>query len=87
MPTRGDSTSNAPGYNIVAVTQSDGTNDPNGPFRGIVFGTAGAIKVTTAKGDDVTLPSGLLSAGVIHPLRIKRVWSTGTTAANIYGVV
>ena len=87
MPTRGDSTSTAAGFNIIAVTQSDGTNDPNGPFRGIIIGAAGAIKITTMSGAAVTLPSGLLAVGVIHPLRIKRVWSTGTTATDIYGVV
>lgn len=76
-----------PGSNIVAVTKSDATNDPNGPFRGICFGTAGIVKVTTLDGSDVAIPSGVLAAGVIHPLYILRVWSTTTTATDIYGVV
>lgn len=87
MPTRGDSASSAPGFGVIAVTKSDGTNDPNGPFRGIVFGTAGIIKMTLADGTTVTLPSGVLAAGVIHAIRFKRVWNSTTTAADIYGVV
>lgn len=75
-----------PAFDIVAVTKSDGTNDPNGPFRGVVFGTAGILKITTMDDTDRTIPSGVLAAGVIHPIRVKRVWSTTTTAADIWGV-
>lgn len=54
--------------------------------RGICFATAGALRVTFVNGDDVTFPSGALAAGVIHPLAVKRVWSTSTTAASIVGI-
>ena len=73
--------------NIVLATKSDTVNDPAGPFRGIVFVTAQAIKITTHENDDITLPSGLLSAGVVHNIRVKRVWSTGTGGGDVYGVV
>ena len=75
-----------PAFDMVAVTQSDATNDPNGPFRGIAFGGAGILKVTTMDGNDRTIPSGVLAAGQIHPLRVKRVWSATTTATDIWGV-
>lgn len=75
-----------PGRDIVPVTKSDTVADPAGPFRGIVIGTAGIIKVTMASGETRTIPSGVLAAGVIHPLSFTRVWNGTTTATDIYGV-
>lgn len=49
---------------------------------GISFSTTGAFKVTMENGDVVTIPSGSLAAGVIHRMRIKRLWSTGMGLAN-----
>ena len=72
--------------NMAAVTKSDTTADPAGPFRGIVFGGAGIIKLTTLEGDSVTIPSGVLATGIIHPIRFTRVWSATTTATDIWGV-
>lgn len=76
-----------PGEGIYLATKSDTVDDPNGPFRGICFDAAGAIKVTTLEGVAVTIPSGVLAAGVIHPLAVRRIWSSVTTATNIHGVV
>lgn len=70
----------------VAVTVSDTVADPNGPFYSLYVGVAaGAIKLTTLDGNDVTLtavPLGILKIGC------SRVWSTGTTttAALIIGL-
>ena len=55
------------------------------PTRGICFATAGALRVTFVDGTDVIIPSGALAAGIVHALRVKRVWSTNTTAASIVG--
>lgn len=74
------------GSGIFLVSQSDTVNDPNGPFRAIVFGTVGVLRLTTPENADITIPSGVLSAGIVHPMRIHRVWTTSTTAANIYGL-
>lgn len=76
----------APPTDIVAVTKHDATADPNGPFRGLVFKTVGDIKLTTADGNDRTIPSGVLAPGVLHLIGFTRVWSTGTTAVDIWGV-
>jgi hypothetical protein len=54
--------------------------------RGICFATAGALRVTTVGGDDVTFPSGALAAGIVHAIRARRVWATNTTASGIVGV-
>lgn len=70
--------------NIFLITPNDST-DLATHARGISFATAGALKIDDMNGNTVTIPSGALSAGIIHPLRVKRVHSTGTTAASIVG--
>lgn len=78
--------SSASATDIVAVTKSDTVDDPNGPFRGIVFATAGILKIQTADGQARTIPSGVLAAGIIHPIQCTRVWSGTTTAVDVWGV-
>lgn len=73
-----------PGIDMIAATKHDTTNEARGPCRGIVFGGAGILKVTTIYGGDRTIPSGVLAAGIIHPLRVTRVWNTGTTATDVW---
>jgi hypothetical protein len=73
------------GQGAFAITPHD-SNNLTTSTRGICFATAGALKVRLADGNDVTFTSGALAAGIIHPLRVIRVWSTGTTAASIFGV-
>lgn len=63
----------------------DDDNDLALETRAIAFGTAGALKVITAKGNTRTIPSGVLAAGIMHPLMVKRVLASGTTAENIWG--
>lgn len=63
-----------------AVTPSD-TVPFNQPSRGILTGTAGAMRVTMLDGMIVTIPS--LAAGVIFPIRVKQVHADGTAAADI----
>lgn len=60
------------------------TTDLTRVTRGIYVGTSGDLKVDTADGDTVTFVG--LSAGVIHPMRIRRVYATGTDADDIIGV-
>lgn len=54
--------------------------------RAISFAVVGALEVVL-EGDtnSVVIPSGALAAGVMHPLRVKRVVSPGTTATGIVG--
>lgn len=52
--------------------------------RGVYVGVTGNLKVTTVRGSTVTFVG--LAAGIIHPIRVERIWSTGTTATNIIGV-
>lgn len=73
-----------PAENIVLITPDD-DNDLALATRGLSFGTAGALKVDTLAGQTVVIPNGALAAGIIHPIRVTRVYATGTDAAGIVG--
>ena len=53
------------------------------PFdsRAIYVGTAGDVKLITPAGSNITLKN--LVAGIWHPIEVRRVFSTGTTALDI----
>ena len=68
---------------VVTPTNDDAANDPEGPFRYLRATGAGAIKVTTPSGDRVMA----FLAGETRPVACLRVWSTGTTATGIEGMV
>lgn len=67
---------------VALCTPSDDDSLAN-VTRGISFVTAGDLKVTTAGGDTVIIPNGALAAGIVHPLRVAKVFLTGTGAAGI----
>lgn len=63
-----------------AVTPADGTDLPGGPTRALLVGGDGDVAVVYANGMSDTI---YLLAGVVHPISVARVKSTGTTATNI----
>lgn len=63
-----------------AVTPSDSTNLPNGDCVALYIGTAGTLRVMCVNGRDLTFAATV--AGVL-PLKVRRVYSTGTSATNI----
>lgn len=67
-----------------AVTKSDTTADPIGPFAGLIVTVTGTLKFTTVLGDTVTLSATTLAQ--IIPIAVQRVWSTGT-GATVLGLV
>lgn len=69
----------SPLVNAVAVTPNDST-DLDYVSRALYIGTAGALTVITSGGDTVAF--GNVGVGLL-PLRVSRVKSSGTTAANI----
>lgn len=72
--------------NAVAITPSDSADVTTVPSRGIYVGVAGNLRVTLADMADgayVTLSN--VPVG-IHPLQVKRVWSTGTTATTMHAL-
>jgi hypothetical protein len=72
----------APAERAEAVTPSD-TADLTNVSRAIWVGTPGNLRVTMRTGAVVTFPN--INNGW-HPLRVSRVWSTGTTASGIVAV-
>lgn len=64
----------------VAVSPNDST-DLTDVASALYIGGSGNVKVDTVQGDTVTITGALV--GTILPLRVRRVWSTGTTATNI----
>jgi hypothetical protein len=70
-----------PAEAIVAVTPSDSV-DLTVPSRGLLCGVAGNAQVTTQAGQTVTIP---LQQGY-NPIRVRRVWSTSTTATGIFAL-
>ena len=76
-----------PGQKHLTVTLSD-TADLAESSRGLLITTAAAIKlelVDDPAGTATTYAAGELVVGVLHPLRVRRIWSTGTalTTAQI----
>lgn len=72
----------------VTVTPSD-TLDltfPSGVYgtKYLYVGVAGDVSITTASGDDVVLKA--LAAGVFHPISVRRIKNTSTTATNMLAV-
>jgi len=67
-------------FNIIP----DDANDLESKTRGIYVGTLGNLHVRMIDGSEVTF--GDLSAGIIHPLRVIRVFDTGTSAGEIRGL-
>lgn len=53
--------------------------------RGVYVGGAGDLVVTTAAERKVTFAGAI--AGTVIPIRIKRLWSTGTTATLVLGLL
>lgn len=53
--------------------------------RALQVNVAGNVKVTMADDPDAAPQIVFLAAGVWHPMRVKRVWNTSTTATGIHG--
>ena len=72
-----------PAENAAAVTPHD-SNDLTNVARALYIGGTGNVKVDTAAGDTVIFYAA--PVGAIIPVRVKRVYSTGTTATNITSI-
>ncbi len=65
-----------------AITPAD--SDLDQPVAALYIGGDGNVRVTTSHGQDVTF-TGML-VGTFLPVKVKRVWSTNTTATNLIGL-
>lgn len=70
------------------VTPSDSAQLNNGTTsvigRAVSVGTVGTLKVTYKDGTTSTIPAANLIAGAQTPMQVTHIWSTGTTATDIY---
>lgn len=66
-------------HSAAAVVLNDSTELQ--VTRALYVGTGGDIKVTMAYGDVVTFKNTM--TGLVLPIQVIKVWSTGTTASNI----
>jgi hypothetical protein len=74
---------NSPAFRAAAVTPDNSTDLPSFA-RGLYVGGAGDVKVDTAGADTVTFAG--VPAGSLLPVRVRRVYATGTTATSIVAV-
>jgi hypothetical protein len=72
-----------PSGKCAAVTAHDSTAISTGVGRGILVATAGNYDLLLA--DNSAVVTTYLAAGIVHPLRVERVNSTG--AASTSGIV
>jgi hypothetical protein len=73
----------SPAEHAVEITPSDST-DLAISTRGLYVGASGDVTLDTVGGETVTFVG--LAAGIIHPIRARRVRATGTDATGIVGV-
>ena len=69
----------------VAVTPNDSTDLPDGVSEGLYVGMAGDIALIL-EDMSTSIIFKDLAAGVVHPLKVKRVLDTGTDATDIIAI-
>ena len=69
----------SPPTDLIAVTPSD-TDDLAYISRGLNVAASGTVHVTTHGGTTATI---FVAAGIVFPIRVERIWATGTTATGI----
>jgi hypothetical protein len=67
----------------IAITPAD--SNLSAAVRALYVGGSGNVKITDALGNATTFNA--VQAGSILPVTAVRVWSTGTTATSIVGLV
>lgn len=72
----------SPATRLMVVTPDDSL-DLTFSTRALSVSQAGFVRVTTVGGDTGDV---YIAAGVPFPLRVIRVWATGTTATGICGL-
>jgi hypothetical protein len=73
----------SPGLNAAEITPDDGANLTNFS-RALWIGDGGNVRVTMIGGQTVTFSN--VAQGTLLPIRVSRVWATGTTATLIDAV-
>ena len=69
----------SPATRLQAITPADG-QDLEFVSRALAVGGEGFVRVTTVAGDDGRV---FVVPGAPFPIRVRRIWATGTTATQI----
>lgn len=72
----------SPAEQVFEITPDDAA-DLTTPTRALSVTATGTVRVTTLGGTTATL---YLAAGVPFPVRVSRVWASGTMATGIVGL-
>ena len=72
-----------PAITVFDITPDD-SNDLAHVTTGLNVATPGVVRVTTVDGSTAELT---VHPGHAFPIRVRRVWQTGTTATGIRGLV
>jgi hypothetical protein len=70
----------SPANSAAEITPND-TTDLSTFSRAVYVGGAGNLRVTMLGGQTVTFSN--VAAGTMLPIRVSRIWATGTTATLI----
>lgn len=73
----------APATRAYTITPFD-AGDLSRATRALFVGQSGNVRVKTTGGDIVTFAN--LQSGVLYPIRVARVFQTGTTASDLVGL-
>lgn len=73
----------SPAATAQTIAPNDNTDLPTAT-RALYVGTTGDLHLRLTSGDDVVLANAV--AGMIYPLRVVRVFSSGTTAGALVGL-
>ncbi|WP_380058858.1 hypothetical protein ACFE33_15255 (plasmid) [Falsihalocynthiibacter sp. SS001] len=77
-------TTNSPAIDAFAIAPNDGADLVEVP-RAIYVGQGGTITAITREGSQVTLEN--VPAGTVLPIRLRKVFATGTSAQSLVGFV
>lgn len=73
----------SPIVNMFTITPSDSSNLPF-VTRALYVGGDGDVKLTTLGDETVTMTG--MKAGVIYPIRVKKVFDSDTSATGLIGM-
>ncbi len=73
----------SPATQLFPITPDDNT-DLSTCVRGLSVASSGMVQITTIGG---TTAAVYVAAGAPFPVRVARVWATGTDATGIVGLV
>lgn len=73
-----------PAAHLIAITPDDGAQPMPTPTRGLAVNGEGLVMVTMMGGQKVDI---FIAPGAPLPLRVVKVWATGTTATGVRGLL